>query len=436
MWSPTHVEVTVQSARNLRVKGKHGTNDPYVTIQLGKEMYQTSVQQKTSTAEWHEECELTIPDGNTSAIVLAVFHRNFVGLDKFLGRVEVPLQELDIYERPRNKTFALRGKGNDTKERGELDVRFAFIVKSVAGSLLDLTKKQKRGGSLPLKMMQNLGGSLMSLGGKDKRLSLGHLKGSLGKLSDKLPRKRSSRKSDTVTEEREMGLDDFQFDGDDYSDFDNMSTASSSQTGGDNVPERASREDLSSPYRELKVDVDHSPNKFSVSAPKPISPRGKANFYVGQPPPPQSKDDRNFRIGFRNGDENEEDKQRQNTTRLSARNSKNHQMILTDNNKSRSANETIIGKAPHKNETKPLTELANQRTNIRSSIPKEILTLYDAMTKQELVDLLCKQHMIVEDQQCHIQDLEGYIDDLLVRVMDTTPRILQNPYKRNSSSLN
>ena len=35
-----------------------GTNDVYATIELGKERFQTSVQEKCETPAWHEECLL------------------------------------------------------------------------------------------------------------------------------------------------------------------------------------------------------------------------------------------------------------------------------------------------------------------------------------------------------------------------------------------
>lgn len=34
----------------------------------------------------------------------------------------------------------------------------------------------------------------------------------------------------------------------------------------------------------------------------------------------------------------------------------------------------------------------------------------------------------LEKQKKKLKDLEDYLDDLLLRVMETTPRILQNPY--------
>lgn len=37
----------------------------------------------------------------------------------------------------------------------------------------------------------------------------------------------------------------------------------------------------------------------------------------------------------------------------------------------------------------------------------------------------------LEKQKKKLKDLEDYLDDLLLRVMETTPRILQNPYVNN-----
>jgi Rab11 family-interacting protein 1/2/5 len=72
---------------------------------LGKEKYQTSVKEKANeNVDWHEECELQIPQqGNTAEIILTALHRNFLGVDEFLGTVRIPLSSFDIYEMPRNR---------------------------------------------------------------------------------------------------------------------------------------------------------------------------------------------------------------------------------------------------------------------------------------------------------------------------------------------
>ena len=55
----TFFDILVKRAKGLKIKGKNGTNDPFVTIGLGKEKFQTSVVEKTSdSVEWMEQCEL------------------------------------------------------------------------------------------------------------------------------------------------------------------------------------------------------------------------------------------------------------------------------------------------------------------------------------------------------------------------------------------
>ena len=55
---------------------------------------------------WPFSCLLfrSIPSqGNTAEIVLNVLHRNFLGVDEFLGMVSMPLRDFDVYERPKTK---------------------------------------------------------------------------------------------------------------------------------------------------------------------------------------------------------------------------------------------------------------------------------------------------------------------------------------------
>ncbi|KAK7069217.1 hypothetical protein SK128_011836 [Halocaridina rubra] len=197
MWQPTHIQVTVQRARNLNCKGKNDTNDAFVVIALGKDKFQTSIKEKaTSSVEWREECELTIPSqGNTANLQLTVFHKNGLGIDEFLGQVQVPLAEFDVYERPRNTWHRLKGKPEKDKkkgekERGELEIRVAFTVRS--GSLLDITSKKEKNKSIT--SLKNLGGSLMSLGNKEKA-SIKNFAKSVSHKIDKIAHKPGKKKS-------------------------------------------------------------------------------------------------------------------------------------------------------------------------------------------------------------------------------------------------
>ncbi|XP_052855685.1 uncharacterized protein LOC128264312 isoform X1 [Drosophila gunungcola] len=171
----------LQRARGLLTKGKNGTNNCFVTIALGKEKYQTSVKDKAETSvNWNEECELKIPDqGNRAELTLTCLHRNNLGIDEFLGQASLPLNEMDVYDRPRAKWFKLEskpGKEKKNKERGELEVRIAFVVKS--GSLTDLSKKDKHKSSIG-QLASSVGGSLLSIGNGEKRRSIKKLAGSL-----------------------------------------------------------------------------------------------------------------------------------------------------------------------------------------------------------------------------------------------------------------
>lgn len=121
-----------------------------------------------------------IPEkGNRAELVLTCLHRNNLQLEEFLGQVTLPLNEMDVYDRPKSKVYKLQGKPNKekkNKDRGELEVRISFLVKSGGqlGSLSDLSKKEKKGSTL------GIGGSLLSLGALEKRKGIKKFAKSLG----------------------------------------------------------------------------------------------------------------------------------------------------------------------------------------------------------------------------------------------------------------
>uniref|UniRef100_A0A182M9W3 FIP-RBD domain-containing protein n=1 Tax=Anopheles culicifacies TaxID=139723 RepID=A0A182M9W3_9DIPT len=166
----------------MLIKGKGGTNNCFVIIALGKEKYQTSIKQKApDSVMWNEECELQIPtQGNQAQLVLTALHHNSVGMDEFLGRVVLPLNEMDVYERPRSRWYKLESKDREKKkekDRGELEVRISFTVK--AGSLTDLSKKEKSKSSIS-NLASSVGGSLLSIGAIEKRKGLKKIAKSIG----------------------------------------------------------------------------------------------------------------------------------------------------------------------------------------------------------------------------------------------------------------
>ncbi|XP_036314775.1 rab11 family-interacting protein 1 isoform X2 [Pipistrellus kuhlii] len=154
VWSPTHVQVTVLQARGLRAKGPGGTSDAYAVIQVGKEKYATSVSERSLGAPvWREEATFELPPllsagaapAAAATLQLTVLHRALLGLDKFLGRVEVDLRELHR-DQGRRKTqwYTLKSKpGKKEKERGEIEVDIQFMRNNMTASMFDLSMKDK-----------------------------------------------------------------------------------------------------------------------------------------------------------------------------------------------------------------------------------------------------------------------------------------------------
>ncbi|KAM3830367.1 rab11 family-interacting protein 1 isoform 2-T2 [Vipera latastei] len=165
-WAPTHVQVTVLQARGLRSKGKGGGggggggsgSDAYAVMALGKEKFATSVAERClGSPVWREEATFELPSlprrglagpggpGLNAVLQLTVLHRALLGLDKFLGRAEIGLGELQG-EGGRRSTrwYKLHSKpGKKEKERGEIEVDIQFMRSNMTASMLDLSMKDK-----------------------------------------------------------------------------------------------------------------------------------------------------------------------------------------------------------------------------------------------------------------------------------------------------
>ncbi|XP_026573048.1 rab11 family-interacting protein 1 isoform X2 [Pseudonaja textilis] len=160
-WAPTHVQVTVLQARGLRSKAKGGGgsgSDAYAVMALGKEKFATSVAERClGSPVWREEATFELPSlprrglggaggpGPNAVLQLSVLHRALLGLDKFLGRVEISLGELQS-EGGRRSTrwYKLHSKpGKKEKERGEIEVDIQFMRSNMTASMFDLSMKDK-----------------------------------------------------------------------------------------------------------------------------------------------------------------------------------------------------------------------------------------------------------------------------------------------------
>ncbi|XP_056102645.1 rab11 family-interacting protein 1 [Rhinichthys klamathensis goyatoka] len=149
-WYPTSVQVTVLKARNLRIKGKNGTNDAYAIMQVGKDKFSTSVAEKCVSPEWKEEATFDLPlfhQGNAERCTLYIIamHRALVGLDKFLGQAVINLVDLHA-NRSRQKTdwYKLVDKnGKQEKDRGEVHLDIQFMRNNLSASMFDLSMTDK-----------------------------------------------------------------------------------------------------------------------------------------------------------------------------------------------------------------------------------------------------------------------------------------------------
>ncbi|PNF22192.1 hypothetical protein B7P43_G04937 [Cryptotermes secundus] len=63
-----------------------------------------------------------------------------------------------------------------------------------------------------------------------------------------------------------------------------------------------------------------------------------------------------------------------------------------------------------------------------SRLPPEVLHKFKEKSREDLIEMICSLQASVDHQSKKLKDLEDYLDNLLLRVMETTPRILQNPY--------
>lgn len=498
MWSPTHVQVTVQRAKGLLTKGKNKTNDCFVTIALGKEKYQTSVKEKVpNNVEWHEECELQIPQqGNTAEVVLTVLHRNFVGVDEFLGMINVPLSSFDVYERPKNRWYVLNtkpGKEN-TKERGELEVKIGFIVK--AGSLTDLSKKERHKSSLGQlsSAAHSIGGSLLSIGSLEKRKGLKKLAKSIGnkvkgKSKNKLDKNGLDEREEheTFTSKQEPGEadpgviseDEDEFTFDDLSHKSSASSLSTPNTPGPNEPQTTPPvstisapnkppryvaptqppqfpqnttnedewgqklygkqggntlkrwEDKSKPKIQIDEPKDEREDLSSIAlskskefseppspAPREILSSSKSTKEDKQPPASKSaKDDKLLILSHKNAKEDKIQTRSPKEEKPSKKDKKKDKN--RDSNDSNLSSERIIigGEDSFRN------------LSIKSRLSNEILTQFDGKSREDLIELTLQLQREVADKKKRLGDLEDYIDSLLLRVIESSPRLLQNPYQ-------
>ncbi|CAL1295560.1 unnamed protein product [Larinioides sclopetarius] len=435
MWSPTHVQVTVQRARNLQNKGRKGTNDAFVLIQMGKEKFQTTVQEKSTDPEWYEECDLTLI-GRDSDVHLTVYHRNILGLEEFLGQTSISLRGIENFDRPFTRWYTLKGKSekSEEKERGEIEVRIAFIVQRCKDtqSLNDLSFKKKKHSIKNLAVsvghkIQKLPSRSMSLRNLDPRKRL-----------ERIKEKRMSSPSNLGSTQEDC-LDESE----DSEDFNQIamkrygslysSTMSLPQSAmiTSSIQEAESVEELPQMQEETEdmSDSSNSVESSSYTIPKP--PVRKNHFTAPEPKllnhgewtnrllshskeSPIARSETNLIEALRSESPARKDLRR-------------HTLQLSE-----SPDLAVLSLSNHQKRSILKPESPKNNSSIPEGFPPEVIQQYEKMNHKDLVLLAIKQQADLERQRDKIADLENYLDNLLVRVMETTPRILQNPYKNSN----
>merc|ERR1712198_67373 len=424
MWSPTHVQVLVKRAKGLKIKGKNGSNDPFVTIGLGKEKFQTSVVEKvTDSVEWMEQCELAIPSkGNTAEVVLTVLHRNFLGVDEFLGRAALPLSNYDHNEKPKSRWYPLLCKPGQNKSdyRGELEVRLEFKVnasEAVGGSVADLRSKKKGSLTSLSKLKGNVGGSLMNIGTKNS--------GGIKKFADSV-----GHKLDKVGGKAKKSLSSLKLNKD--------------KKGLDSVPEGkefnhgVNNLNLDPGVNSDEEDMDEIFKKVQRGG-STMSLNKKSSYdslqYQQSPSLAPKKPDRSFVANEGNIDQNFTQPERSVTvTPPSTRQQSKRNMFLSYKEDSPSppvrpktkVEQLIESESESDEEEDNIHDDDNDpKTPADEKLPLEVLSKFNGKTREDLIKMLVTQQTTLESQGKKIGDLESYIDTLLSKVIEVAPVVLQ-----------
>ncbi|XP_061601387.1 rab11 family-interacting protein 2 [Cololabis saira] len=459
-WFPTHVQATVLQATGLQPKGKNGTNDAYTIIQLGKEKYSTSVAEKTVTPVWKEEASFELPglllEGNPEVyeLCLIVMHRSLVGMDKFLGQSSINLNEIfENKERKKTDWYSLESKpGKKRKERGRIQVSIQFMRNNMTASMFDLSMKEK-----PRSPFSKL---------KDKMKGRKHDGGFSDTSSAILPRSagcesepgRQSSAPDPQpqpdTKVRRPLLSGAQKLSAAHSMSDLIGThfrpkldsmnsiEESGSTGGPHrrsqseVPGYQDEEAHSDPFTDIS---DTLPQKYATL------PRNR-NPFEGEHGQLWDRGERREKKEKVSLLERVTGKKEGRKTSNGARSGSSGDLRSPNPFSGDSQAETNPFSSTYKASDKKQTGNDNitfgqkKKKDIcgkKNELTQDTVANYSKLSFEEVAQELIRQKEVVKKKDAHIRELEDYIDNLLVRVMEETPSILRTPYepKRKAGKL-
>ncbi|XP_027862467.1 rab11 family-interacting protein 2 isoform X2 [Xiphophorus couchianus] len=446
-WFPTHVQATVLQASSLQPKGKNGTNDAYTIIQLGKEKYSTSVAEKTADPVWREEASFELPglllEGNPEVYVLSltVMHRSLVGMDKFLGQKTINLNEMfDNKQRKKTDWFSLESKpGKKKKDRGRIEVSIQFMRNNMTASMFDLSMKEKPRSPFS-KLKNKVKGRKNNGGGSYGDTSSAILPRSV--VCDLEPSGRPAAETKPKTKRPLLSGGQKLSAAHSMSDLignhfrpklDSMNSIE--ESGGPHrrsqseVPGYQDGEAHSDPFTDIS---DTLPQKYATL------PRNRNPFEGerGQQPWERAerrekkekvsllervtgkKEGRRAGNGGRSGSSGDLRSPNPFSADATADTNPFSFSYKTSDNKQTGNEDGLFGQKKKKD--------IFGKKNVA---PPDTAANYSNLTFDEVVQELIKQKEVVRKKDAHIRELEDYIDNLLVRVMEETPSILRTPYE-------
>ncbi|XP_028279750.1 rab11 family-interacting protein 2 [Parambassis ranga] len=445
-WFPTHVQATVLQATGLQPKGKNGTNDAYTIIQLGKEKYSTSVAEKTLNPVWREEASFELPglllEGNPEVyeLCLIVMHRSLVGMDKFLGQRSINLNEIfDNKERKKIDWYSLESKpGKKKKERGRIQVSIQFMRNNMTASMFDLSMKEKprspfsklkdkmkgrkhdssfgdaSSAILPRSAVCDSEPSRQSLAPEPQPQPEAKVKRPLLAGAHKLSAAHSM--SDLIGTHFRPKLDSMN------------SIEESGSTGGPHrrsqseVPGYQDSEAQSDPFTDIS---DTLPQKYAT-LPRNRNPFEGEHGQLWDRAERREKKEKVSLLERVTG--KKEGRKTSNGGRSGSSGDLRSPNPFSGDSQADTNPFSSSYKASDKKPTDTIT-FGQKKKDKKNEVTRESVAAYSSLSFEEVVQELIKQKEVVKKKDAHIRELEDYIDNLLVRVMEETPSILRTPYE-------
>ncbi|XP_021165024.2 rab11 family-interacting protein 2 isoform X1 [Fundulus heteroclitus] len=451
-WFPTHVQATVLQASGLQPKGKNGTNDAYTIIQLGKEKYSTSVAEKTASPVWKEEASFELPgllvEGNPEVYVLCltVMHRSLVGMDKFLGQKTINLNEIfDNKQRKKTDWYSLESRpGKKRKERGRIEVSIQFMRNNMTASMFDLSMKEKP--RSPFSKLKSKVKGRKNDGGYGDTSSAILPRSAVcdpepgGRPAAPQPESKPEAKAKRplLSGGQKLSAAHSMSDligGHVRPKLNSINSVEESGTGG---PHRRSQSEVpgyqdggahSDPFTDIS---DTLPQKYATL------PRNRNPFEGERGQQPWDRAERKEKKEKVSLLERVTGKKEGRKAGNGGRSGSSGDLRSPNPFSADSAAETNPFTSGYKTSDKKFPgnqdgvfgqKKKKDFFSKKNDAPQDSAANYSNLTFEEVVQELIKQKEVVRKKDAHIRELEDYIDNLLVRVMEETPSILRTPYE-------